>query len=180
VYHVVGSYDGTSFTLTEPPVTPEPYVGPPDEIVAPCQEPSGGWPVPDPSTAGDADFRRAINVAEREPDFAGAWIDGTPTVLTLAFTGNLEHHEAEVRREWGGPLCLWEFDRSFDELRKIQRDLESTAQELRLTLLSSGIAVYRNQVDMDVVLADDEARRELERRYGPGAVAVTSALTPVT
>jgi hypothetical protein len=136
--------------------------------------------VPDPSKASDPDFRRATTIAEEEPDFSGAWIDGTPTVLTLAFTGDLERHEAEIRRNWGGPLCVWRFDRTFDELRRIQRDLEPAAQELGLTLLSSGIAVYRNQVDLDVVLADDEALLELERRYGPGVVNVTSALIPVT
>jgi hypothetical protein len=179
-YHVVGTYDGDSFTLTE---TPGPYQAPPpgpqNVVRTPCEKPAGGWPVPDPSKAGDADFRRAINAAEAEPDFAGAWIDGTPTELTLAFTGDLERHEVEARRDWGGPLCLWEFERTFQELRRIQRDLEPTAQELGLRLLSLSDAVYRNQVEMEVVLADEEALRELARRYGPGTVRVTSALRPV-
>jgi hypothetical protein len=179
-YHVVGTYDGDAFTLAE---TPGPYEAPPpgpqNVVRTPCEEPAGGWPVPDPSKVGDADYRRAINAAEKQPDFAGAWIDGTPTELTLAFTGDLERHDVEARREWGGPLCLWQFERTFDELRRIQRDLEATARELGLRLLSTSDAVYRNQVELGVVLADDAALREIEERYGPGAVVVDSALEPV-
>jgi hypothetical protein len=135
--------------------------------------------MPDPSKLGDADYRRAINAAEKQPDFAGAWIDGTPTELTLAFTGDLERHEVEARQDWGGALCIWEFERTFDELRRIQRDLDATARELGLRLLSTSDAVYRNQVELGVVLADDAALREIEERYGPGAVVVDSALEPV-
>jgi hypothetical protein len=179
-YHVVGTYDGHSFTLSE---TPGPFEDPPPEpenlIRTPCEEPAGGWPVPDPSKTGDADRRRAIDAAEAEPDFAGAWVDGTPTELTLAFTGDLDRHEVEARRDWGGPLCLWEFERTFDELRRIQRDLEATSRELGLRLLSTSDAVYNNQVELGVVLADDDALREIEERYGPGAVVVDSALEPV-
>ena len=179
-YHVVGTYDGDSFTLTE---TPGPYEAPPpgpqNVVRTPCDEPAGGWPVPDPSKASDRDYRRAIDAAEKEPDFAGAWVDGTPTELTLAFTGDLARHETQARRDWGGPLCLWEFDRTFDELRRIQRDLDQATPELGLRLLSTSVAVYNNNVELGVVLADDEALRELEDRYGPGAVVVDSALEPV-
>jgi len=179
-YHVVGTYDGTSFTLTEVPGPPELQ---PDEfgpIDTPCEEPAGGWPVPDPSKASDPDFRRATNVAESEPDFSGAWIDGSPTVLTLAFTGDLERHDAEIRRDWGGPLCVWRFDRTFRELRQIQADLdEQTLKELGLRLTSSDVDVFRNQVALGVMLADEGFLRALEERYGPGAVRVHSALTPV-
>jgi hypothetical protein len=179
-YHVVGTYDGDSFTLSETPGTyVAPPAGPENVVRTPCEEPAGGWQVPDPSKTGDADYRRAINAAEVEPDFAGAWIDGSPTELTLAFTGDLERHEVEARRDWGGPLCLWEFERTFDELRRIQRDLEPATQELGLRLISSSVAVYLNQVELGVVLADDEALREIEERYGPGAVVVDSALEPV-
>jgi hypothetical protein len=179
-YHVVGTYDGDSFTLTE---TPGPFEAPPpgprNVVRTPCEEPAGGWPVPDPSRTRDADYRRAINVAENEPDFAGAWIDGTPTELTLAFTGNLRQHEVEARRDWGGALCVWQFERTFDELRRIQRDLEATSRELGLQLLSTSDAVYRNQVELGVVFADDDALREIEERYGPGTVKVESALKRV-
>jgi hypothetical protein len=179
-YHVVGTYDGDAFTLTE---TPGPYEAPPpgpeNVVRTPCEEPAGGWPVPDPSKASDRDYRRAINVAEKEPDFAGAWIDGTPTELTLAFTGDLERHEAEARGEWGGALCVWQFERTFDELRRVQRDLDRATQELGLRMLSSSVAVYRNTVELGVVLADREALRALDERYGPGTVQVDSALEPV-
>jgi len=179
-YHVVGTYDGTSFTLTETPGPPESQPDAFGPIGTPCEEPAGGWAVPDPSKAGDVDVRRATNVAEGEPDFAGAWIDGTPTVLTLAFTDDLQRHEAQIRRDWGGPLCLIEFDRTFRELREIQADLdEQTLTDLGLQGTFSDVDVVRNQVELGVVLADEEAIRTLEERYGPGAIRVHSALTPV-
>lgn len=178
-YHVVGTYDGERFTLTRVPqpmrTTPGPEA---DEIVTPCDEPAGGWVATDPHLAADADLDRTTRAAQREPDFSGAWVDGIPTVLTLAFTGDLERHETEVRRTWGGPLCLWTFDRTFRELRRIQDEIQATGAELGLHLLGTSVAVYRNQVDVDVVLADGEALRELERRYGRGTVRVTSALRP--
>jgi len=57
-YHVVGTYDGTSFTVSEvgPPGTPSP--DPSDDIVNACPEPAGGWVASDPSRTSRATSRR--------------------------------------------------------------------------------------------------------------------------
>src|SRR5918992_3080299 len=52
-YHVVGSYDGSSFTVEDagPMVAVGPEEG--DPFHTPCPEPSGGWTDVDPSATGD-------------------------------------------------------------------------------------------------------------------------------
>jgi hypothetical protein len=129
---------------------------------------------------------RTVRGARPEPDAAGIWIDyiGNPseytppseTILTLAFTGNLDDHEREARRTWGGPLCLTQFEHSLDELNRIRRDFP--AEKLGLEILSSGLPENRNVLEISVVILTEEARAEVERRYGD-AVEIDAVMEPV-
>ena len=193
-YHLVGRYDGQTFTVVE--------IGPPrrsgdafddDPIEAPCPDPEGGWPWPDPKRTSEADLRTAQRAAQAEPDFAGVWIDyleepnpdapldALQVILTAAFTGDLERHEAELRDVWGGPLCLVEHRRTYRELRHIQQELSPEgASDLELQLLESSVDVVDNIVEIHVVALDGDARRALVQRYGEGTVRATAALKPVS
>lgn len=133
-YHVTGTYDGTNFTLTETPGSAVSEPTPPTDLHTPCQEPPGGWPVPDPDRTSEADIAAASMFVNAQPNAGGFWVDDpTPpsdgatampdAVVNVAYTGDLASHEAELRRYWGGPLCLTQVARSRGELLAIQREL---------------------------------------------------------
>ncbi|MGH2589417.1 MAG: hypothetical protein ACRDGW_01305, partial [Actinomycetota bacterium] len=120
-FHVVGTYDGSTFTVSEAGPYEQSHSESTD-FTAPCPEPAGGWIASDPDRATDADLRNVMHAAEREPDSAGFWIDdvGEPPEFTpapeliavAAFTGDLERHESEHREVWGGPLCVTRHERT--------------------------------------------------------------------
>lgn len=186
-YRVTGTYDDEVFTVTEPPGPHEVHDDDPTDFSAPCDEPEGGWSAPDPSKASDDAREETMRAARREPDFAEAWIDYLEepsaeadaldgnVILVMAFTGDLDRHETEVRSTWGGPLCLVQHERSYAELKEIQRGLG----DLGYDTLYSDIDVIDNVVEVGVVLATPELLQALEGRYGPGTVEVHSALRPV-
>lgn len=192
-FHLVGTYDGTTFTVLEtgPYEHAEPSEG--DPVDTPCAEPDGGWTSPDPSKASDADLRNLMHAVEDEPDFAGFWIDylaepiGEDTVepggviVNVAFTGDLERHTAEIRDRWGGPLCVVHHERTLAELRRIQRELgDAGGLEAGLDVMWSSIDVQDNVVELGVIVADEAARVAVDAKYGPGAVELHPALKPVS
>ena len=192
-FHVVGTYDDEAFTVTEagpPRRPPQPFEN--DPIEAGCPEPVDGWTWPDPGRTSEEDLQAAQRGAEAEPDFSGFWIDyldepqdapidDQRIVVTAAFTGDLDRHEAELRELWGGPLCMVEHPRSYRELRAIQKELSGDAAgELGLDVLTSDVDVVDNLVELHVVVLDDEDRRALADRYGAGTVRATAALKPIS
>jgi hypothetical protein len=191
-FHLVGTYDGTTFTVTDAGAEQPPVgTGDEDPIDAGCPEPVGGWVAPDPARASDSDLQATMRAAQGAPDFAGFWIDyvdepgegSVPTggiIVNAAYTGDLERHESELRGVWGGPLCVVGSERTYEELRAIQDELSSeVGTELGLEVLGSGVSQHENVVDVEVVVADEDARLAVEERYGVGAVALHPALTPV-
>jgi hypothetical protein len=187
-FDVVGTYDGTTFTVLEAgPATDEGPRADPIEWT-PCPEPEGGWTSPDPTIAGDTDVHIAQRAVQEQDDFAGLWVDTVDegpsagaTILNIAFTGDLERHEADLREVWGGPLCLVEHARTSAELEAIQAELgdPAVAGELGLEVTWSATDVLDNAVTVGVVVADDRARAAVAERYGEGAVELFPALLPV-
>ncbi len=147
-FHVVGTYDGSSFTVLDVgPPQPQPP-DPADPIVIPCGEPAGGWAATDPARTSRSDLEAAGHAASAQPDSAGWWIkylvppatDGSfgpdDLVMNAAFTGDIERHRQELSRLWGGPLCVVRYDRTDGELRRIQTELtDHGADEFEFTLL---------------------------------------------
>lgn len=201
-YTVVGTYDGETFTLTEPPRPPEGPEGPGDDgarFQSPCEEPEGGWTVVDEATATPEAMDAAIAHAAQQPDHAGTWVDQSinpamdedadlapedreaaandprKLVLNFRFTGDLERHEAEIREIWGGALCVSLAEHTESELRDIQRQLTEEHSDVVLT---AGVDVVTGHVDLRVILDEGELQRELDERYGEGLVRVRSALQP--
>lgn len=190
-FHVVGTYDGSTFGVLEagPPTTEGSHRDPVD---TPCPKPEGGWTSPDLSRASDPDLVDLMRAVEEEPDFAGFWIDYVEDpsseglvepggiIANVAFTGDAEARSAMIRELWGGPVCLVRHERTYAELRQIQRELsDGVATELGLEVTGSGVSQHRNVVEVGVVVADEAARAAVEERYGVGAVLLIPALEPV-
>jgi hypothetical protein len=124
-----------------------------------------------------------VKAAQSPPDFAGVWVDqqsqvGDPgrDVMTVAYTGDLERHRAELSAIWHGPFCVIQRTRSLAALLQIQRALPSVAQALGLKDLSSDIDPVKNRIEATVFVADPAAQQTLDRRYGPDVVVLTGQL----
>jgi hypothetical protein len=199
-YVVIGTYARGSFTLTRPAVPAEEYDGPlpgpaedPDPWRTPCPAPEGGWHVLDPASTTDASLERVARTAQRLPGYAELWLDQsinpasrsdfddeatamlmndpTKLVVNVRVTGDPAAAEAELRRVWGGALCVTRAAHTAKELRRIQRELQELPE-----LLSSGSG--RGVVDVTVVHDDGSLQRRLDEEYGAGLVRVSSALLP--
>lgn len=192
-YTVRGTYVDGVFTLEGEPQVPEPYDGDGDSIVAPCDEPAGGWEMPEPERTTEEDRMNAIRAAEAEPDSSGVWIDyieqpmgeeemqpwGTNIILVLAFTGEAERHEVEAREHWGGALCIWIMDRTEKELATIQRELgEGWPEEMGIETTWSDRDITMGIVHIGVIVSTPAFEAEVDERYGD-AVVVRPALHPV-
>jgi hypothetical protein len=188
-YHVVGTYDGSSFTVESVgPIVPVESDGS-DPFETPCPEPEGGWTDVDPFTAADDDRITAMHVAGDIPEFAGIWISYLrepvdyempgPYVLNVAFTGDPSRFDDDIRAVWGGPLCLVSFDRTHRELARVQRALEGDADSMGFELLWSSVDVTDNEVELGVVVIGPGTEAELADAYGEGTVRLVPALQPV-
>jgi hypothetical protein len=198
VYVVTGRYDGETFEMTEPAssamyTTPPPVDHLPD-FSTPCEAPPGGWAVVDLEKTTDEALNEAFQLASEQPEYAGGWIDqsvnpasddepGLETeeamndpallILNLRFTGDLERHEAEVRKVWGGALCVSQAEHTEAELRAIQDELVN-----HQGVLGTGVDTVAGVVGVEVIV-DDGLQERLDEQYGAGMVRVNAALTPV-
>jgi hypothetical protein len=191
-YHVVGTFDGTSFTVVD--------VGPPgkssngeSDIEIPCQAPAGGWVASDPGRMSYDDLQAAMRLAEAEPDSSGFWIKHTrepnaggfetydDVVVNAAFTGDLERHRSDLSQVWGGPLCVVGYERSYTELHRIRTEVEDGIEkEFGLHMLFSDIDIVHNKIEIGVIVADAETKATIDAHYGEGTVQLVPALRPVT
>jgi hypothetical protein len=143
----------------------------------PCTEPEGGWESTDPERTTERDKLLTVKAAEREPDSSGAWIDGG--ILNLAFTGDLDEHETEVRETWGGPLCLSQYRNSHRRLSAIQSGPRDVVERFNLDALWTDLDVIENTVLIGVVIIDPVTLAEIDRHYGAGTVTIHARLHPV-
>jgi hypothetical protein len=199
-YVVVGTYDGTNFTITESPtphVQPEPTPEPPP-ATTPCPPPPGGWAVVDATTATDEAQNAAIAYAQAQPDYVAVWVDSsmnpawamkdseitadtlwmfndpTKLILNVRFTGDLERHERALRAIWGGALCVTSGERTSAELESLRAALHD-----ELDPLGSFVDERAGRVFLQVIV-DEGLQAELDQRYGAGLVRVDAQLTPVS
>jgi hypothetical protein len=190
-YQLTGKFDGNAFTLTEPAKLNDgrfnPHVTSPD-FTSPCPTPNGGWKPADPAKAND-DAMQAVNaLVNADPDFAGLWIDqseptlvgGTPAndpqkyVLNVKFVKDLQRHEADIRKVWGGALCVSQARHTEAELRKIQDELST---EPGMSFASTEIVT--GTVEIGLFVATEARQRELDAKYGAGLVNLIGTLTPI-
>lgn len=190
-YLVTGTFDGRTFKLTGPAKVNDGSLNPESrtpDYTSPCPAPADGWRPVDPAKATDNALQAANAMVNTDPDFAGFWIDqkqppndlATPgndparLVLNVRFTKDLARHEAEIRKVWGGALCVSPARHSLAELAKIQQEL---ASEPLMTNASTDIVT--GTVEIGVFLATQARQRELDAKYGPGLVNLAGALEPI-
>ncbi|HWL34809.1 MAG TPA: hypothetical protein VNQ77_01320 [Frankiaceae bacterium] len=196
-YRLVGTYDGSSFHLTEPPAAPAPRSAEPDPAFpTACPAPAGGWRVTDPERRSDTDWTATARYARGQRDFAGLWLswpDGRPregavdgpqeayAVVNVAFTGGLDRHRREIAERWGGALCVTSLPRTHRELHAIEDDAFAHRDEAAtagVELVGGSVDEVRNVVELGVLVVDDAARRWFGSRYGD-AVELYGVLRPV-
>lgn len=190
-YVLVGTFDGTTFTLTEPAKLDDGTVQvmPPSTVdfTTPCPAPAGGWKPVDRAKATDDAFQQANAQASQDPDFGGLWIDepqaaADPTphndpsrfVMNVTFVKDLARHEAELRKVWGGALCVSQARHTEAELRTVQEEL---TREPGVT--SSSTDVTSGSVILGVFVALEGRQRELDAKYGVGTVRLEGAMKPL-
>lgn len=185
-YRVVGTYDGQRLTPTEPPGPPR-YVDEPFTFDPPCEQPAGGWSRPNPKKMTQADFDRANAAAQKMPGYAGLWMynpdvkgerqDLADIVLCVTFTGELEKREADLRKLWGGALCVARQAHSEAEIAAIRAKAEAKIQALGMGMLGSSTDVVRGTIRVDVTVATAGQLAALAREFGD-VLVVSARLRP--
>jgi hypothetical protein len=187
-YHVVGRYDGETFTVTD--------VGPSEnrraetdaDFATPCPEPPGGWTGLDQATQNDD--AQAHAYARSQPDYVTSWVthldpaqlEFGPVIVNVIFTGDAERHEAEIKKVWDGPLCVIERDvPTARELARIRKEVEAGLDALGLRMLWSQGPGVEPVVEIGVIVdVEGTAQAALDARYGPGVIRLIPALRPVS
>jgi len=188
-YTLVGTWDGTALTLTQAPTdgasgpsSPAPL----PDFSTPCQVPDGGWKVVEPSLIGMTDYEHLSTAAQSQPDIGGMWVDQSinpagpqndfaKSVVNVSFTGDLERHERALRAVWGGPLCVSKAAISATTVASRRTDVQGEVG----SFLFSSTDERSGTIEIAVWLDDRGLQARFDRRYGPGAVRITSLLQPV-
>jgi hypothetical protein len=193
-YHVVGTYDGKTFTLTQQP-EPAPASSPPQPTVpdttTPCPTPPGGWTIRDRSRFTLDDFQAVEAAAQGAADYVGEWSDGTTpvdgavrlspeAVRMFAFTGDAATHQAQLEAIWGGPICVVQRPYSLDELRAAITAIDgSFGTQLGIDVFEIGPDAVGDRVDVTTTVATPAMQAAVEQRFGAGLVNLMPLLTIV-
>lgn len=192
-FAVTGRFDGTTFTVTSaiPAALYDPAAEEPVDFSTPCPEPDGGWRVLDPKKATSATYEQVFRTASELDGYAGAWVhDPSPEtrggqetdqdaaagdldvsrfVVNVTVTGDVTTAEEQLRKVWGGMLCVTSAQHTEAELIRIANELN----DLPGMLTSSG---QFDRVDVSVVHDDGSLQAWADATYGEGVVRVDSAL----
>lgn len=174
---VIGHFDGTTIDVTK--VVPEneyvrPQPTPHEDLFKPlCPEPEGGWKVVDPSKTGGTDVYKTFRVARRLPGYADGFIDmdPKPAVINVRVTGDPAAAEKELRKVWGGALCVVKAGRDQAEIRRISDELG----DLPGVLSWGG---DNEPIKASVIWDDGSLQAWADNEYGDGVVTIYSALQP--
>ncbi|MCY4726928.1 hypothetical protein NYO98_11625 [Nocardioides sp. STR2] len=171
-YALTGTYDGSTFTVTDAipaalyDTTAQPQ---PEPLAAACDEPT----TTDTAKATPEDLDATLAAASALPSYASAWLTGN--TINVAVTGDAEAAEAELRRTWGGMLCVTTVERTDADLTQVNEELQAALGD---QLLTSG-STSPDSLDAQVVYDDGSVQEWADATYGDGLVTVTSALAPV-
>jgi hypothetical protein len=171
-YALTGSFDGTAFTVTDAipaalyDVMAEPEQ---DPLAAACDDAT----TTDTAKATPEDMDATLAAASALPTYATAWLTGN--TINVAVTEDAEGAEAELRRTWGGMLCVTTVERTEADLNTINQELQA---ELGEQLLTSG-SFAPDSLDAQVVFDDGSIQDWADEAYGEGLVRISSALVPV-
>ncbi len=138
-----------------------------------CAAPGGGWP---PASKSDVESWPSEALLKDDPQFAGAWYSPPSPVhaqvIHVAFTGDVERHDAALRARFDGPLCVVARAHPMKVLRQVQGQAAAFAREIGLNLTTAGVDVVANRVFINVVERDPQQAR-FDERFGADVVVVT-------
>lgn len=202
-YEVTGTWDGTSLTLTETPIIPEPLTDAELDEIHPklrtaCPAPAGGWAEFEDQPERLERLEEALRYAQEQPEFGGIWVsypdredesdepsdpnadadmgnsDMGNMVYNVSFTADWERHETEMTALWGGPLCVTQASVSEAEL---QQRLDEMMAEIEGWTGASANGAF-GTVTIDVYV-DQGYQAAADARYGPDAIQINALLRPV-
>lgn len=195
-FALTGTFDGSTFTVTDaiPAALYDPMAQPDQpELTTPCTEPEGGWKVVDPARTTPQTLDAVFTAASALPDYASAWMDQSVnpastsddpavqesamndpalTIVNVVVTGEPAAAEAELRRTWGGMLCVSTAELTERELLDVQQGLSD------LPGLQSSGSVETDVVDATVLFDDGSMQAWADEEYGEGRVRISSVLVP--
>ena len=180
-FQVTGTLDDTTFAVTDAVPADDASVPPVEEVdfSSPCPEPEGGWKVLDPERTTFETQEATVSAAHRLPGYSDLWLDQTrvasPTndprklILNVRVTGDPAAAEKELRKTWGGMLCVSRATASKEELEDIQDELADQPQ-----YVSSGVSL--GAVHLRVLIDDSRLQQRLDETYGKGTVILDGAV----
>jgi len=171
-YALTGTFDGSTFTVGDaiPAALYDTTAAPePEPLAAACDEPT----TTDTAKATPEDLDATLAAASALPSYASAWLTGDDTV-NVAVTDDAEGAEAELRRTWGGKLCVTTVERTDADLNEVNQELQAALGD---QLLTSG-STTPDSLDAQVVFDDGTIQEWADATYGDGLVRVGSALVP--
>ena len=171
-YALTGTFDGTTFTVTDaiPAALYDTMAAPEEEpLAAACDSPT----TTDTAKATPEDMDATLAAASALPTYASAWLTGN--TINVAVTEDAEGAEAELRRTWGGMLCVTTVERTDADLNEVNQELQAALGE---QLLTSG-STSPDSLDAQVVFDDGSIQEWADATYGDGLVRISSALVPV-
>ena len=171
-YALTGTYDGTTFTVTD---------AIPAALYDAMAEPETGAlePACDDATTTDTkkvtpqDLDATLAAASALPTYATAWLSGG--TINVAVTEDAAGAEAELRKTWGGMLCVTTVEKTDADLNQVNQELQAALGE---QLLTSG-SFAPDSLDAQVVFDDGSIQQWADATWGEGLVRVSSALEPV-
>ncbi len=184
-YAVTGTWDGTTLTLTDPPISaalydPAPDPSYADRVATRCDAPAEGWQVEDAAKAGADALAQAQVTAEEQPGYVGSWTDqfaqvavpdgadALPVVLNV-LAEDPEAMTAALADSWSGALCV-------TEPRFTRDNLDAAAVTISTSPAVLGANVFNDEVVVDTLYDDGSLQTAVDSAYGEGMVAVQPAL----
>jgi hypothetical protein len=192
--HVVGSYDGEVFTVTETgpprPVHPILEQNAEDAFGPACDVPSEGG---GGSLRSDLDAGNVDPWAMRQRSYVASWVTylarptedsgdmSLPVLYNVVVSADPAAIEAGIRERWDGPLCVVERDvPPFRAAQRIRRAAEAMLPELGLQMLGSDEGDVGQAARISVVAdPDGQGQAAMDERFGPGLVLLEPVLQPV-
>lgn len=181
-FQVTGILNDTTFAMTEALPADDASDAPAEEVVdfsSPCPEPEGGWKVLDPERTTFETQEATVSAAHRLPGYSDLWLDQTRVarpmndprklILNVRVTGDPAAAEKELRKTWGGMLCVSRATVSQEELDDIQDELADQPH-----YVSSGLS--RGAIHLRVLLDDGGLQQRLDETYGKGTVILDGAV----
>lgn len=193
---LVGTFDGTVFTVTQPPEEPAASDGTQVSVTfdTPCPTPAEGWRIINLETATGESRVQAKFYAEAQHDFAGLWLSRPPSafgeVLVIGFTGRIVEHREHLESIYGGPMCVAKRDRTVPELDALAGELYTLlsgaeAREHGIWVPSIGPVLSRRfytSPPLEAIvfaITSPDAQDWVTEHFGEGTVSLRSVLIPV-